>query len=143
MRYDWQRISANGFWDKTGAAVSWMCAAHCLAAPFLVSFLPLLGLGFLAHEGIEYAFIGISVLIALISILSGFFRFHRNLKTLLLFSGGLGLMISADGIFGETGAGKFAAVAAGAAFITAAHFLNRRLCRKCENCGEAGCRLSA
>ena len=143
MRYTWQNLSANGFWDKTGALVSWACAAHCLAAPFLIGALPLVGLGFLAHEGVEYIFIGVSVIVALVSILSGFLRFHRNTYTLMLFAGGIGLMISADGMFEESLAGKTLVVACGAILITTAHFLNRYLCRKCANCGKNGCRLSA
>ncbi len=142
MQHNSQNISASGFWDITGAAVSWLCAAHCLAMPFLISSLPLVGLGFLAREGVEYIFIGVSVFVALISILSGFLRFHRNINTLLLFCAGLGLMISADKIFEENLSGKTAAVVAGAVFITAAHFLNRYLCRKCTNCEETDCRLS-
>jgi hypothetical protein len=143
MRYGWQNISAGGFWDKTGALVSWACAVHCLAMPFLVSSLPLVGLGFFAHEGVEYIFFGVSIGVALISILSGFLRFHRNLNTILLFCAGIGLMISADKIFEESPSSKTAVVVAGAVFITAAHFLNRYLCRKCAKCGETGCRLSA
>lgn len=143
MQHNNQNISASGFWDKTGAVVSWLCAAHCLAMPFLVSSLPLVGLGFFAHEGVEYIFIGVSVFVALISILSGFLRFHRNINTVLLFCAGIGLMISADQVFEESLPGKAAVVVAGAIFITAAHFLNRYLCRKCKKCGETGCRLSA
>lgn len=143
MRTIWQNISTDGFWDKTGAAVSWLCAIHCLAMPFLVSSVTFLGLGALANEGFEYVFIGLSVLTASISLLPGFFRFHRNFNTLLLFSGGFGLMIFADKIFEETGAGKAAFVILGAGLITAAHFLNRYLCRKCQNCGKTGCRSSA
>ncbi len=143
MRFNLQTINSNGFMDKTGAAVSWICAVHCLAMPFLVSVLPLFGLGFLAGEGFEYIFIGISVCIASISILSDFFRFHRNINTMLLFTGGIGLVISADRIFEETGAGKIIFVIFGAGFITAAHLLNRYLCRKCEKCGKTRCRSSA
>jgi 4-hydroxybenzoate polyprenyltransferase len=135
--------AASGFWDKTGAALSWACAVHCLAMPFLISLLPAAGFAFFAHEGIEYLFIGSSVLVASISLLPGFFRFHRNVNTLLLFAGGIALMISADGFFEENFAGKILTVAAGALFVTAAHALNRYLCRKCENCGKIACRSSA
>jgi hypothetical protein len=143
MRDSWQNLSANGFWDKTGALVSWACAAHCLAMPLLVSSFPLVGLGFLAHDGVEYIFIGVSIFVALISILSGFLRFHRNIYTLMLFAGGIGLMLSADGIFEESFLWKTIFVVVGASLISTAHILNRFLCRKCANCGETGCRLSA
>ena len=141
MRDNRQNLSASGFWDKTGAIVSWLCALHCLAMPLLVSSLPLVGLGFFAHEGVEFIFIGVSIFVALISILSGFLRIHRNISTLLLFGGGIALMISADGIFEESAAGKMIFVVTGALLISAAHFFNRYLCRKCLKCGETGCRL--
>lgn len=69
MRLNFQTFNANGLLDKTGATVSWLCAAHCLAMPFLISFLPLLGVSFLAHEGIEYLIVGVSIIIALITLL--------------------------------------------------------------------------
>ncbi|NJM53931.1 MAG: MerC domain-containing protein [Blastocatellia bacterium] len=36
--------------DYTGATVSWICAVHCLAMPFFITFLPVIGLSFLADE---------------------------------------------------------------------------------------------
>lgn len=130
---------SSGLLDKTGAAVSWACAAHCLAAPLLVSFLPLFGLGFLAREETEYLFIGLSILLAAASLLPAFFRVHRNFKTLLFFAGGLGLIISADSLFDENSAGKLIFVICGAGFMTAAHLLNRYLCGKCRACAETVC----
>lgn len=140
MHHDQQKISANDFWDRTGAAISWACAAHCLAMPFAVSFLPLFGLGFLAHECFEYLFIGLSVVVASISLLPGFFKYHRNIGTLLLFGGGIALVICADRLFEENFAGKVIFVIIGAVFITSAHFLNRYLCKKCPGCQKSACR---
>ena len=47
MQLNFHTFKAAGFWDKIGAAVSWICAAHCLALPLLISSFPLLGLSFL------------------------------------------------------------------------------------------------
>jgi hypothetical protein len=137
MRFNLQIINSKGFLDKIGATVSWACAVHCLAMPFVISFLPLIGLGFLVHEEIEYVFIGLSVLVAAISLLPGFFRLHRNINTLLLFITGISFVASADKIFGDNLTGKMIFVFIGAGFITTAHFLNRYLCKKCENCEKA------
>lgn len=142
MQHNWQNILASGFLDRAGAAVSWLCALHCLAMPFLVSTFSLLGLGFFAREGIEYIFVGLSIFLASLSLLTGFFRFHRNINTLLLFCCGTGLMISADKIFEENLTGKMIFVVSGACSITAAHFLNRYLCRKCKKCRQTNCRSS-
>lgn len=140
MRLNFQTFNSNGFWDKTGAAVSWLCAVHCLAMPFVVSFLPLLGISFLAHEGIEYVIIGISIVIALLSLLPAYFKQHRKIRTLLLFVSGICFIIFADRLFDESITGKVIFVVIGASLVTAAHFINRRMCRSCQNCADADCR---
>jgi hypothetical protein len=124
----------TGFVDATGAVVSWLCAVHCICAPLLVSMLPTLGLGFLASAEAEFAFIAASGVIAAVSLVPGFFGYHRRINTLLLFLTGFSLLVFGEEIFGESIAGRIAAAVTGAAFITAAHLINRRLCRKCINC---------
>jgi hypothetical protein len=140
MRLNFQFLNASDWLDKTGAGLSWLCAAHCLAMPFLVSFLPLLGISFLANAGVEYAFIGFSVAIALISLLPAYFKQHRRIRTLLLFISGICFIVFADILFEESFFGKIIFVSVGAICITAAHFINRRLCRNCLNCDETDCR---
>jgi len=134
MRLKFQTLNSNSFWDKTGATVSWVCAVHCLAMPLMISFLPLLGISFLAPEGIEYLIIGISIVIALISLLPAYFKQHRKIRSLLLFVSGICFVIFADILFEESVYGKIVFVLMGASLITAAHFINRRLCRNCQNC---------
>ncbi|MBK8465790.1 MAG: TonB-dependent receptor [Chloracidobacterium sp.] len=126
----------GGFWDKTGAVVSWACAIHCLAMPFLISFLPLIGLSFLADEGFGFVFLGLSVLVAAVSLLPGYFKQHGKIRTLLLFINGIGLLFFADILFPENIIGETVFVLFGAGLITASHILNRRLCRECEQCDE-------
>jgi len=136
MRLNFQTLSSSDFLDKTGAAISWLCAVHCLAMPFLISFLPLFGISFLAGEEIEYVFIGFSFAVALTSLLPAYFRQHRKIRTLLLFITGICFVILADILFEESIAGKLLFVLAGAICITSAHFINRRLCRGCIKCVE-------
>lgn len=138
MRLNIKTINSNGFLDKAGTAVSWVCAIHCLAMPFVLSFLPLLGFSFLAHKGLEYGFIAVSITIASMSLLPGFFKFHRNINTLLLFITGIGFVVFSDPLFEESFVGKIIFVVIGAGFITIAHYLNRRLCRACNHCTETG-----
>lgn len=120
--------------DKAGTTVSWACAIHCLAMPLVISFLPLLGISFIAHEGFEYVFIGFSFCIAAFSLLPGYFKQHGKMRTLLLFISGISFVILADIIFPESLFGKMVFVIFGAGMITTSHVLNRRLCRDCAKC---------
>ncbi len=133
---------ASGFWDKTGAAVSWACAIHCLAMPFLISFLPLIGLSFLANEAFEYVFLGFSFAVAAVSLLPGYFKQHGKIRTLLLFVNGFVLVVFADVLFSENVVGKIVFVLFGAGMMTASHLLNQRFCRECERCGAKHPQLS-
>ena len=140
MQLNYRIFQQSDRLDKTGAAVSWICAIHCLAMPFIVSFLPLLGISFLAREGVEYVFIAASIVIAAVSLLPAYFRRHGKIRTLLLFVTGIVFIIFSDILFEENFSGKILFVAVGAVCITSAHFVNRRLCADCRNCDETHCR---
>lgn len=124
-----------GKWlDAAGATASWACAVHCLALPFLISLLPLIGLSFLLSETTERVFIGISIILALLSLLPAYFREHGKLRSIFLAAAGIGLIILTHLLFEEDLTLKFIFLLTGAILISAAHFLNRRLCRACEVC---------
>ncbi|MDQ3129266.1 MAG: MerC domain-containing protein [Acidobacteriota bacterium] len=142
MRLKSRTINSNNLWDKTGITISWVCAAHCLAMPFIISFLPLLGISFLAHEGIEYVIIGFSIVIALITLLPAYFQQHRKIRTLLLYTSGICFVIFADMLFEESLSAKIIFVLIGACLVSSAHFINRKLCRNCEVCETGHRRLS-
>lgn len=126
---------ASSAWlDKTGMAASWLCAIHCLVLPFAVSILPLIGLSFLLSETAERAFIGISILIAALSLLPAYFREHRRLRAILFFTSGICLIVISHLLFEESLVLKAIFLIAGGVLITTAHFVNRRLCRECEVC---------
>ena len=129
-----QNINEKGILDYTGAAVSWVCAVHCLAMPLLLTILPLIGLSFLVDEMTEWILIGISATIALISLLPAYFTQHRKIRTILLFASGIGLVVLSHLVFEDELMWNIPLVLSGAILITAAHFINRRLCRDCENC---------
>lgn len=126
---------ASSDWlDKTGMAASWLCAIHCLVLPFAVSILPLIGLSFLLSETTERAFIGISILIAALSLLPAYFRRHGRIRSITTFIGGISLILAAHLLFEESFVLKAIFLITGGALITTAHFVNRRLCRECEAC---------
>jgi hypothetical protein len=137
MRSAITRLNSNGIIDKTGAAISWVCAVHCLAAPFVISFLPLLGLSFVAGEGFEYVFIALSITVGLVSLLPAYFTQHRKFRTLLFFASGICLIVFADILFENSFFGKLTFVLVGAGLITNAHLTNRRLCMNCQSCNDA------
>ncbi|MBN7811823.1 MerC domain-containing protein [Algoriphagus sp. H41] len=70
--------------DWIGISASLACAIHCMALPFLLSALPILGLGFLANPWIEYLVIVLSLFLAAFAISHGFSRHHRKSLPILL-----------------------------------------------------------
>jgi hypothetical protein len=128
-------IEKIGKWlDSAGAAASWLCAAHCLALPLLIGVLPLVGLSFLLEETTEKVFIGISVGLAVISLLPSYFREHKKLQAIFLAIAGIGLITLTHFLFEENLTLKIVFLITGAILISSAHLLNRRLCRECRAC---------
>lgn len=128
------RPSIRDFFDKSGVILSWVCAIHCFALPILISFLPFWGLSFLTSEAAEYCLIGISGLIATISLFPSYFRDHRRLRAIVIFISGLGILLFADYMFEENIAAKTITLIAGALAISIAHLINRKMCRECIAC---------
>lgn len=128
-----ESLKEKGFWDYTGATISWVCAIHCLLMPFVIMLLPLVGLSFLADEKTEWIIIGISVIVGLISLLPSYFSLHKQLRVLMIFIAGIGLITFSQLTFEES-IWKYPFVILGAVFITLAHLINRRLCYSCHVC---------
>ena len=124
-----------GKWlDAAGVTASWACAAHCLALPLLVGVLPLVGLSFLLDETTERVFIIVSILLAAMSLLPAYFREHGKLRSIFLAAAGIGLIVMTHFFLEESLAAKIVFLIAGAILLSAAHILNRRLCRECAAC---------
>lgn len=130
------RIEERGWLDLTGTAVSWLCAIHCIALPFFISLLPFLGLSFLLDETVEWTIIGVSILVAALSLLPAYFRRHRKIRTIIFFVSGVGLIIATHLAFEENLLLQVPLLLAGAILITAAHLVNRRLCGNCARCAN-------
>ncbi len=120
--------------DKAGITASWLCAVHCLALPFLIGVLPLVGLSFLLDETTERIFILISVLLAALSLLPAYFREHGKIRSIILAASGVGLIVMTHFFLEENLAVKVVFLIAGAILISVAHLVNRRLCRECAVC---------
>ena len=131
----------NGRLDRIGVVLSWACFAHCIALPFALAALPLSAASLLGGEEVEWIVLGVTVAIGLVALVPSYFRYHRNLTSLMLFAAGFALIAAAEPLFDDSLAGRAILLAAGAAGITVAHLFNRRLCRDCTAC-SAGHRHS-
>jgi amino acid transporter len=85
-----------------------------MALPFLVGFLPILGLGFLANPRIEYTIIILSFLLAFLALSHGFMKHHQKLLPLILIAFGF-IIIVIGLIWGHGHAGIFIETAGPAA----------------------------
>ena len=121
--------------DNIGVYVSSACAIHCLAVPLLVTFLPLVGLGFIAGEPAEYAIIG-AVLLAAGSVVAGV-KHHRRWRAFLTLVLAIGVIVT--GYLAVEGSFEVVLHVTGGVLLAGTHFLNRHLCRTCpaSNCGQA------
>jgi len=117
------------FWDRIGISASILCVVHCLATPFLVIFLPLVGAS-LAHAWFHALIIAIVVPVAVWALWNGY-RVHRH-STMLWYAGfgflfiGLSVLLGHDHDLIE----KAFMIAAGL-LLGYAHFLNLRARRSC------------
>ena len=80
--------------DWVGVLASVGCAIHCAAMPFVVSFLPMLGLSFLADESFHQVMMVVCLLIAVATFVPGRRR-HRRWMPIAIASVGLTLIATA------------------------------------------------
>ncbi|EGF24756.1 hypothetical protein RBWH47_03123 [Rhodopirellula baltica WH47] len=80
--------------DWVGIVASIGCAIHCAAMPFVIAFLPALGLSFLADESFHQWMALACFLIAIAAFVPGF-RKHRRMTPIAVASVGLVLITSA------------------------------------------------
>ena len=93
--------SGNSTWkDWMGIVASVGCAIHCAAMPFVIAYLPALGLSFLADEAFHKWMALICFLIAIVAFIPGI-RTHRN--WIPVFIGAIGLVFITFAAFGLAG----------------------------------------
>ena len=75
------------FCDVVGMVCSCACAVHCAAMPFVIAWLPSLGLSWLADEGFHQWMAGICFLLAIVAVLPGYRRHRRRAVPVLAIAG--------------------------------------------------------
>lgn len=119
--------------DLVGTCLSLVCAVHCLTVPFLVTVLPLAGVGVLLGGSLEILFIVASVVLATGSLCWGFQR-HRQWRVFIVL--GAALTMIAVGRFLASEPYELVLVFMGAMVLAAGHLLNRYLCLTCVVCED-------
>lgn len=109
------------------------CAMHCVATPFL-SLLPLVGIGFLTDERIEWGLLLASLSLSSLSLIPDYLHQHRRAKPIVLFAAGFVLLLIARLWFEEQLHLETSAIFLGAMLILTAYWINRSLCRTCQTC---------
>lgn len=134
--------------DLLGFSASAICAIHCALMPFIIVFLPLLGLQFIADPVVEYLFIAVSLIIGAFTFKHGYYNHHKKLYPFLLFLSGFLIILTGHLLFHnhshEVDANHdffdmdtvfFLMIAPLGAFIIAtSHLINRRLSKVPKTC---------
>lgn len=123
--------TAKNLLDKIGIAVTSLCAIHCLLLPFLLPVLPLVGASFIADESFEHSILIATMVMGFFALYSGYKRYHQKVYPFtLLFTGGL-IYWQKDLLGTEF---EPFVVMLGATLVVAAHVINMKLCRRCNDC---------
>ena len=116
--------------DQMSAGLSIACAVHCASMPLVATFLPMFGLGFLAHSEFEWLILTFSLGLALYILGRDFKMIHKNFQPMLI--AGLGFGVIFMGHLWHEVEVFFALI--GAVVIVAAYWHNWKLARQVEVC---------
>ncbi|HMS66074.1 MAG TPA: MerC domain-containing protein [Ignavibacteria bacterium] len=135
--------------DLLAFSASTICAIHCALMPFIIVFLPLMGMQFIANPVVEYIFIAISLFIGAFTFKHGYFNHHKKIYPFMLFLTGFSIILIGHIFFHdhshELNAGHetihfenlFLFIAPlGASIIAISHLVNRKLSVTPKNCCE-------
>lgn len=122
--------------DKLGIWASGLCALHCLSLPLLIPVAPLLGATFFAQDWFERTILITSLIVGFWAMLSGYYRYHRQIYPLFSIAAG-GMIYWNKDILGESF--EPFTVASGALLIIVAHFTNQRLCKQAKEIMNNSC----
>ena len=111
--------------DKTGIAVSAMCAMHCVLTMVLVSGLGF-GAQFILSEQVHRITLAMALVIAVFAIGWGVFL-HRRRQPFLIAA--IGLFFMGSALFAEHGLPEALLTIAGVALVSTGHLLNLRASR--------------
>lgn len=113
-------------WDALGIGTSILCAIHCALLPVLLSTLPVFGIDVIHNLVFEWGMIGLAFVVGSYSLFHGYFKHHRSLKPVLIFS--LGFIFLVLKQFFTQYEIPFLVIAV--ILIITAHFYNYRLCHR-------------
>lgn len=108
--------------DFLGFSASIVCALHCAALPFILTLAPLTGLEVLDNPWVEYAFIALSLAIAISSLTHGY-RIHHH-KPEALITVGFGFLLIGAGQLVHAEVWEVPLMATGGSIVAVAHLIN-------------------
>lgn len=116
--------------DALGIIASSICLVHCMAMPFIIAFLPFLGLQFLESPMAHKVIAACVIAFAVFAIIPGYKR-HRNRLVLAALWLGLGLVIFAAFTAGIliTEQMELPMITAGNLILVCTHLRNLKLCK--------------
>lgn len=127
-------VSCRAATDHAGALAATLCALHCALLPFLLAFIPGLGIGLFGSSLFESGFTVLASVVGVASLAWGW-RNHRRLDAWQRLIPGLGLLwVGAFLPWAHDHAFIHAlTMAAGGGLIAAAHWRNLQLTRNHRN----------
>lgn len=108
--------------DFVGFAASLLCAVHCAGLPLVLSFAPLMGIGFLSNPWVEYSMVLMSLLIASYALIVSYRQCHHNPLALIVVFAGF-FLISLGHVFNIEWV-EITLTSCGAIAVANAHFIN-------------------
>jgi len=117
--------------EGVGLMASWACAVHCALTPVLVSLLPMIGLGTLLDERVEWLLVGAALALGVLTLVPGYRRHHRRASPLAWFAAGAVILLAARLVLPHGTLAELPLAFLGAVLLTAAQLGNARLRHVC------------
>lgn len=115
--------------DIVGAAASLVCAVHCTGVALVLGLVPALGI--IEQPWIDWLFLAVSTLLGVLALVPGY-RQHRHPMPLVLFTGGISILLATRLLHLPSSAMELSIVLLAAAALVAAHWRNRDELRACR-----------
>jgi hypothetical protein len=127
MRNLLQDTKINGLMDTLGVCASSLCMVHCMAMPFVISFLPAFSERYFSHDMVHQVLAFFVVFFCLSAVIPGYLK-HRNQSVFALMLGGLVIVLfatfGADALLGARW--ETPLITGGNFAVVGAHLLNRK-----------------
>lgn len=120
----------QSFWDRFGISASILCVVHCLAAPFVAIFLPLVG-ATMTHHAFHAAIIAVVVPVAVVALWQGY-RVHRQTTMFWYAAIGFVFIVLSVLLGSDHDQVEKAFMIAAGLLLSYGHFLNLRARRGCR-----------